>query len=101
MHKNFLSRRGKQRIFRDMGEQSKRLEEEEYLDLLTYDWGNNVLNGIAYDSRDDSFLVTGKMWHKAFKVKLDYLSEIEKFEREREEMAASLRKKDNGQRSDL
>ena len=30
----------------------------------------DVLNGIAYDPSDDTFLITGKKWHLMFKVKL-------------------------------
>jgi glutamine cyclotransferase len=28
-----------------------------------------VLNGIAYDSADQTFLITGKLWPKMFRVK--------------------------------
>lgn len=31
--------------------------------------GVDVLNGIAYDSRDQTFLITGKLWPKLFRVK--------------------------------
>jgi glutamine cyclotransferase len=31
----------------------------------------DVLNGIAYDPTDDTFLLTGKRWHLMFKVKLN------------------------------
>ena len=31
----------------------------------------DVLNGIAYDPTDDTFLLTGKKWHLMFKVKLN------------------------------
>jgi len=31
----------------------------------------DVLNGIAYDPSDDTFLITGKRWHLMFKVKLN------------------------------
>ena len=30
----------------------------------------NVLNGIAYDARDDRFFVTGKLWPRLFEIKL-------------------------------
>lgn len=33
--------------------------------------GNNVLNGIAYDSLKNSFYVTGKMWPALFEIKLN------------------------------
>jgi glutamine cyclotransferase len=61
-----------------MTTKSRRFKEDEYLDFATYDWGNNVLNGVAYDSKDDSFIVSGKMWHHIFKVKLDYRDSIQK-----------------------
>lgn len=32
---------------------------------------DNVLNGIAYDNTDDSFIVTGKRWNKLYRVHLD------------------------------
>lgn len=31
-----------------------------------YDAGNNVLNGIAYDNKTDTFFVTGKMWDHVY-----------------------------------
>ena len=37
-----------------------------------YDWNNNVLNGIAYDARSNTFLLTGKMWNHVYRVKLNY-----------------------------
>ena len=37
-----------------------------------YDYLNAVLNGIAYFPKNDSFLITGKMWDFIFEVKLDY-----------------------------
>ena len=37
---------------------------------LTYDYRNNVLNGIAYYKENDSFLITGKMWDFLFEVNL-------------------------------
>lgn len=36
----------------------------------SYDWGNNVLNGIAYNKEKQTFLVTGKMWDFAYEVKI-------------------------------
>ena len=59
---------------------SDQFEEEAYLDFATYDWANNVLNGIAYQSLDDSFLITGKMWHHIWKVQIDYRKDIEEYE---------------------
>jgi len=32
-------------------------------------YGTDVLNGIAYDSSNDTFLITGKLWPKVFRVK--------------------------------
>lgn len=37
-----------------------------------YDGGNNVLNGIAYNASDDTFILTGKMFNHIYKAKLDY-----------------------------
>ena len=31
--------------------------------------GIDVLNGIAYDAADQTFLITGKLWPKLFRVK--------------------------------
>ena len=31
--------------------------------------GTDVLNGIAYDPKDQTFLITGKWWPKVFRVK--------------------------------
>jgi glutamine cyclotransferase len=31
--------------------------------------GTDVLNGIAYDPADQTFLITGKLWPKLFRVK--------------------------------
>ena len=36
-----------------------------------YDKQNYVLNGIAYDSVEDVFYLTGKMWNFVFKIKLN------------------------------
>ena len=33
------------------------------------DWGNNVLNGIAYDAQTKRIFVTGKKWPKMYQVK--------------------------------
>lgn len=32
--------------------------------------GENVLNGIAYDRRDGTFLVTGKRWHRVYRIRI-------------------------------
>ena len=45
---------------------------DQYIHYKMYDWGNNVLNGVAYVAEDDTFLITGKMWDHIYKVKLDY-----------------------------
>ena len=37
-----------------------------------YDYLNNVLNGIAYYPKNDSFLISGKMWDFIYEIKLDY-----------------------------
>ena len=37
---------------------------------VNYDNFNNVCNGIAYDSEQDVFYVTGKRWHLMFKIRL-------------------------------
>ena len=39
-----------------------------------YDRMNNVLNGIAYDSENDEFYMTGKRWNFVFKIKLNWLN---------------------------
>jgi glutamine cyclotransferase len=36
-----------------------------------YDWGNNVLNGIAHRKDTDTIIFTGKMWDLAFELKLN------------------------------
>ncbi len=33
--------------------------------------GENVLNGIAFDSCTQTFLVTGKRWHRIYRVKIE------------------------------
>lgn len=38
--------------------------------VYDYDYGNNVLNGIAYDKANDVFYLTGKRWNMMFKVKI-------------------------------
>ena len=42
-----------------------------YRHYLFYDWNNYVFNGIAYDDKSESFLVTGKMWDFIYKVRLN------------------------------
>lgn len=41
-------------------------------DLLAEEYKKeaNVLNGIAYDSKNGSFLITGKLWPKIFRIKI-------------------------------
>lgn len=38
------------------------------------DWGNNVLNGIAYDAATKRIFVTGKKWPKMYQVKFNPLT---------------------------
>jgi glutamine cyclotransferase len=38
------------------------------------DWGNNVLNGIAYDAATKRIFVTGKRWPKMYQVKFSPLT---------------------------
>jgi glutamine cyclotransferase len=37
---------------------------------FSYDFGNNVLNGIAYNSATKTFFLTGKRWDFIFEVQL-------------------------------
>ena len=46
-------------------------EKENNPSLQFYDRGNNVFNGIAYDSKEDVFYLTGKRWNFLFKVKFN------------------------------
>ena len=32
-------------------------------------YGTDVLNGIAYDASTDTFLITGKLWPRVFRVR--------------------------------
>lgn len=41
------------------------------IDKVSYNPAIDVLNGIAYDETEDVFYLTGKLWPKLFKVKLD------------------------------
>ena len=36
--------------------------------MFAYDWGNNVLNGIAYRPATNTWLVGGKMWDFMFEI---------------------------------
>jgi len=52
-------------------------QQEDYLtdnglDADSYDWGDNVLNGIAYLRDRDTFFITGKNWDLLFEVELNY-----------------------------
>ena len=47
-------------------------EEHVFRHYASYDYENNLFNGIAYDSRDDTFLLTGKMYDNIYKVKIQY-----------------------------
>ena len=42
-----------------------------------YDFGNAVLNGIAYYPPNDSFFIAGKLWDHIYEVKLDYRDAIQ------------------------
>ena len=37
---------------------------------FSYDFGNNVLNGIAYNPTSKTFFLTGKRWDFIFEVQL-------------------------------
>lgn len=43
----------------------------ELISRVSYNYGIDVLNGIAYDEKEDVFYLTGKLWPKLFKVKLN------------------------------
>jgi len=77
----------KRKEFRDFRGKSELFDEEKYLDFATYDWGNNLMNGIAYSPADDSFLLSGKQWHFIFKVRLSYREDIERYEASKAEGA--------------
>jgi glutamine cyclotransferase len=38
--------------------------------MSTWDFSNNVLNGIAFDKETGDFFITGKRWSLLFKVKI-------------------------------
>ena len=38
--------------------------------LSSWDYSNNVLNGIAYDTVNDELFVTGKRWSLMFRIKV-------------------------------
>ncbi len=38
--------------------------------MATWDYGNNVLNGIAFDDLTGELFVTGKRWHLLFRIAL-------------------------------
>jgi glutamine cyclotransferase len=42
----------------------------ELIGKVSYNFGIDVLNGIAYDAKEDVFYITGKFWPKLFKIKL-------------------------------
>ena len=44
----------------------------------SYDFGNAVLNGIAYYEKNDSFIISGKIWDHIYEIKLDYENYIER-----------------------
>ena len=39
--------------------------------MKNWDYGNNVLNGIAYDPSTAELFVTGKRWSLMFKIKIN------------------------------
>ena len=39
--------------------------------LSSWDYQNNVLNGIAYDRDNDELFVTGKRWSLMFRIKIN------------------------------
>jgi glutamine cyclotransferase len=43
---------------------------EKHENMATYDRGNNVLNGIAWDEKNDDYYVTGKRWNFMFRIKI-------------------------------
>lgn len=38
--------------------------------MTTWDFGNNVLNGIAFDDLTGELFVTGKRWHLLYRIAL-------------------------------
>ena len=58
--------------FRKKSRSLSQLQSTELNHYLDYDWGNNVLNGIAFDKSTNTFLVTGKEWEKIYRIELDY-----------------------------
>lgn len=40
--------------------------------MKNWDYGNNVLNGIAYDPSTAELFVTGKRWSLMFKIKINW-----------------------------
>jgi len=52
------------------GEVVKWIDLEGLLDPEDYSHDVNVLNGIAYDERNDRLFVTGKLWPKMFEIEL-------------------------------
>jgi glutamine cyclotransferase len=38
--------------------------------MKTWDYGNNVLNGIAYDPASGDYFLTGKRWSLMFRVQI-------------------------------
>ena len=47
-------------------------DEDIYRHYNFWDPTNNVLNGIAYQIRDDSFILTGKMFDFIYNVRIKY-----------------------------
>lgn len=47
------------------------MQREKEGSMVGYDYGNNVLNGIALDLERMEFYLTGKRWNFIYKVKFD------------------------------
>lgn len=45
------------------------LQREREGSMVGYDYGNNVLNGVALDVENMEFYLTGKRWNFIYKVK--------------------------------
>ncbi|MFO7814887.1 MAG: glutaminyl-peptide cyclotransferase, partial [Halanaerobiales bacterium] len=54
----------------DSGKVSGLINLENIIDPENYQHELNVLNGIAYDEKNDKLFVTGKLWPKIFEIEL-------------------------------
>lgn len=59
------------KIKADNGEIISYLDLKDILDKEDYGDAIDVLNGIAYDQKNDHLLVTGKLWPKIFRIKIN------------------------------